>query len=360
MLLMLLSRMDKTKFTTVVILPNEGPLLEELQKLGIKVVIAPVLKVYRDMFRPKNLFAFFKDMKKAMAIVKSLHKEHSFDIVYSNTLAVLLGMIFAKRGKVRHVWHVHEIIVHPKAIAKAYPYLLKNFSDTIICNSYATKDNLVTRINALESKCVVVHNGLDIRDHVTPGTDALPQLFPDKSIVITLVGRISRLKGHKWLLDTYCTYLKDTNAKLLFVGSPVPGQEHYLHEVEDIIREQQLEDRVKVLPFMKELAPVWEATDIAVMPSTEAESFGLVALEAMLAKKPVVGSRHGGLTEIIIDNRTGFLIEPGNSKELAQALETLMTDEHLRDTFGKNGRERAIAEFSVDSYVASISSILDR
>ena len=55
------------------------------------------------------------------------------------------------------------------------------------------------------------------------------------------------------------------------------------------------------------MASIWDSIDIAVVPSTEPEPFGLVALEAMLAKKPVIAAKHGGLTEIIDENKTGFI-----------------------------------------------------
>ena len=97
-LLLLLKHLDKTKFYAVVVLPNEGILKDELEKENIKVVIAPVLKLSRKMFTPKNIFNFLKDIKKGISILDKLNKEHNFEIVYSNTLAVLLGMIFAKKG----------------------------------------------------------------------------------------------------------------------------------------------------------------------------------------------------------------------------------------------------------------------
>jgi len=63
---------------------------------------------------------------------------------------------------------------------------------------------------------------------------------------------------------------------------------------------------VSIIPFQKEISKFWQSIDIAVVPSIEPEPFGLVAVEAMLANKPVIASNHGGLTEIIINNYNGF------------------------------------------------------
>jgi glycosyltransferase involved in cell wall biosynthesis len=357
MLLLFLANLDKTLFLPVVILPSDGPLKGELEKHNIKVVIAPVLKLYRKMFTVKNLSLFIKEIKSGIAILDELNKEYKFDVVYSNTLAVLLGMMYARKRKIKHIWHVHEIIVHPKIIARIFPVLLNKFANVIVCNSNETKKNLVNRIPALEPRCVVVHNGIDIK----AGTSIASKTdfgFNENDIIITLVGRINRLKGHNWLLNTYLKYIKDSNVKLFFVGSPVPGQEYYLTETENIIAQNNIQDKIKIMPFTKNLSAVWGVTDIAVVPSTEAESFGLVAVEAMLEKKPVIGSNHGGLTEIVVNNQTGFLIEPNNEKDFGEALQKLIDSKNLRETFGEAGYKRAVEEFSLKSYVDNLTKIL--
>lgn len=359
MLLVFLAGLDKSLFLPVVVLPSDGPLKDELEKHNIKVVIAPVLKLYRKMFTVKNLSLFVKEIKLAVATLDKLNKEYHFDLVYSNTLAVLLGMIYARKRKIKHIWHVHEIIVHPKIIARIFPILLNKFADVIICNSNETKKNLVNRIPALESRCRIVHNGIDISERDNLSVVKKSDFgFNDNDIVITLVGRINRLKGHNWLLNTFIKHLKDKPVKLLFTGSPVPGQEYYLTETENMIAENNIQDRVTIIPFTKNLSPVWAVTDIAVVPSTEAESFGLVALEAMLEKKPVVASNHGGLTEIVVNNKTGFLVEPLNEKDFGEALQKLIDSKNLRETFGEEGYKRAVEEFSLKSYVDNLTKIL--
>jgi len=360
-LLLLLSELDKTEFCPVVILPDGGPLKTELENQGIKVIIAPVLKVYRKMFTPVNLIKFFKEVRSGIKLLDRLNAEYKFSFIYSNTLAVLLGMLYARKRNIKHLWHVHEIIVHPKIIASTFPKLLKKYADVIVCNSYATKLNLTQRIPELEEKCTVVHNGLEIPFLAFEIINAKENFgFAPSDIVVTLVGRINRLKGHKWLLEASLDLLKADKVKLLFVGSPVPGQEYYQKEIEQIIADNNLENKVVITPFTRNLALIWAATDIAVMPSTEAESFGLVALEAMLAHKPVIGSDHGGLKEIILHDATGLLVEPSNIKKLEEVIEVLAENENLRKDFGERGHERAITEFSLEKYVSSMTEVFRR
>ncbi|WP_395044445.1 glycosyltransferase family 4 protein [Flavobacterium sp.] len=357
-LLLLLKHLDKSQFHPVVVLPFDGPLKRELEKENIKVVIAPVLKLYRKMFSPKNQLNFFKDIKKAFKVLDELNKEHKFDIIYSNTLAVLLGVFYAKRRKIKHIWHVHEIIVHPKIIASTFPKLLYKYADSVVCNSNATMDNLIKREKRLNKKALVIHNGIEMHKDDSITILKTDFGFNNNDIVITLIGRISRLKGHKYLLNTFIKHFNQSdNLKLLFVGSPVEGQEYYLTEIKQFISDNKLDKKVKVHSFTKELSQIWSITDIAVMPSTEAESFGLVAVEAMLAKKPVIGSNHGGLTEIIINNETGFLVEPNNEIALSEALVKLIENPELRNLFGEKGYKRAVKEFSVIKYIESFEKL---
>ena len=350
-LLLLLSKIDRLKYNPVVILPEDGPLKTKLENYGIKVIIAPVLKLYRKIFTVKNIINFFKDFRKTIKIVDSLNKEYKFDIIYSNTLAVLLGAIYTKKRKIKHIWHVHEIIVHPKIIALIFPKLLKNYSDLIICNSKATLKNLTDKEPKLNNKSRVIYNGLDIPTIKEINISKEEFGFNKKDIIITLIGRISRLKGHNWLLNTFKSKFFNSDIKLLFVGSPVIGQEFYLVEIEEFISTNNLSNKVKILPFTSNLNPIWSITDIAIMPSTEAESFGLVALEAMLFKKPVIASNLGGLREIVKNNETGFLVEPNNEIELEIAIEKLVNNSILRNSMGENGFERAKQKFDLSRYI---------
>ena len=357
-LLQLLTYVDRKKFNPIVIIPVDGPLKEELEKINIEVYITPVLKLYRNIITPKNSIKFFSEYKKAIKILDKLNRKYQFDIVYSNTLAVSLGMIYAQKRKIKHIWHVHEIIVHPKIIATIFPKLLNKYADSIVCNSEATLHNLIDREPQIKAKSIVIHNGVEQKIESQNTFSKSDFGFNSEDLIITLIGRISRLKGHKLLLNSFIKNFADQkNIRLLFVGSPVIGQEKYLHEVEEIIKTNNLTEKVKILPFTKNLNSIWQITDIAVMPSTEAESFGLVAVEAMMATKPVIGSNHGGLTEIIINNETGILVEPNNEGELTTAIQQLIDNPKIRIKMGKNGQQRAIEAFSIESYIKNFQEL---
>ena len=365
-LLLLLKNLDKNKFKPVVLLPFDGPLKEALENENIEVVIAPVLKLYRKLFTPKNLVGFFKDIKAAFKIVNELHTKYQFTLIYSNTLAVLFGILFAWKNNIKHLWHVHEIIEKPSLFKKAFIGLL-----SLKCNTHIVYNSQATRLfwevnNTIKNKGIVIHNGIEINNLQCSSTEIsevrkkLFQAQPNE-VVLALVGRISRWKGQMILLEAFNDLVqKYRHIKLVFVGAPPPNQEKFQEDLEERITSFQLNDKVLIIPFQNEIHKIWQAIDIAVVPSTEPEPFGMVAMEAMLAHRPIVGSNHGGLTEIIVNNETGFLVTPKSVQDLVIALEKLIQNELLRKEMGEKGYLRVTTAFSVGQYVDSFEKFFEK
>ena len=86
------------------------------------------------------------------------------------------------------------------------------------------------------------------------------------------------------------------------------------------------------------------------MPSLR-ESFGIVALEAMAMKLPVIASRIGGLEEVVEHERTGLLVPPGDAAALAEAIRTLAENPEMRRNMGEAGRQRVAEKFSIESTI---------
>ncbi len=86
----------------------------------------------------------------------------------------------------------------------------------------------------------------------------------------------------------------------------------------------------------------------------------MVAIEAMLAKKAVIASNHGGLSEIIDNMKTGFLITPNSEQELRITIEKLINNHDLRKEMGENGYEKVMSHFSVEKYVKSFEKLFKK
>ena len=113
----------------------------------------------------------------------------------------------------------------------------------------------------------------------------------------------------------------------------------------------QKEEGIEYLPWcsQEDLPDLYARADICVVPSLWREPFGIAAVEAMAAGKPVVASRAGGLEEIVEDGATGFVVDPGNAAELASKIEILMSDPALRKKMGSEGRKKAKKEYDWDA-----------
>ena len=101
----------------------------------------------------------------------------------------------------------------------------------------------------------------------------------------------------------------------------------------------------------EKLHKLYRKLDICVVPSLWPEPFGIVALEGMACGRPVIATRVGGLQEIVVDEETGCLVDPGNVEQFADRLERLMDDPDLRAKMGEKGRARVLADFTWDQIV---------
>lgn len=366
-MLYFLSELDKTKYLPIIVLPFDGPLKIELEKNNIKVVIAPVLKLYRKMFTPKNIFKFIKEYYKGVKILNALNKEYKFDLVYTHTLAALIGILFAKKRNIKHLWHVQEIIAKPKVFNFLFKKILSlDCNHKVVYDSIATMNFWIENNLKLTEKSEAVWNGIETKNSKSFTDAELNEVrenyffATNNEIVIALVGRINSWKGQQLLLQSFETVIeKHKNIKLVYLGSAPPNQPIFETELRNKIKEYNLESNVILIPFQKEIEKFWNSIDIAVVPSTEPEPFGMVVIEAMLAKKPVIASNHGGPTEIVVENETGLLFEPNNHNSLSDALEKLIKDEQLRKLYGANGFKRVHNTFSLENHVNHFEKIFE-
>lgn len=315
-LLALVTKLDRAKFHPIVLLPVDGPLIGELRAAGIECHVIPITRLARSTLSVKGLLTLPANLIKSFQAFSRAVRDRHIHVVHSNTLAVLTGAIWAWWHRVPHVWHVHEIVVSPIFVRKAYALLLNWFADRIVCVSNATKQNLMLDKPALEEKISVVWNGLARESAMDVAV--VKQLRHEigarnEDIVVALVGRINRWKGHHLLVSAADILWHEgaRDIRFVFVGSVVPGQEHFLSALEQKIAHSEAKNCLQILPFTQNVWPIWDACDIAVVPSTEPESFGMVALEAMAASRPVIAANHGGLSEIVVPEETGFLVTPG-------------------------------------------------
>lgn len=349
-------------FNPIVVLHEEGPLKVILEEMNIQVIKTSVIKVKRGILKPSFFITLPFEVFKSFYRIKKELKGKKIDLIHSNATSVFIGAFYGFFFRIPHLWHVHEIIEKPKKVAKAYPYIINFFSKKVVFNSVATANHFTTIFPKINSKSTIIHNGQDRKTEITSEVEIkkIRNSFSSEiegKIVIGLIGRISKIKGQHLALEAFSNLIKThKNIHLVFIGSSVKGKEEYIESIHTKIKGLNLEKNISFLNFQEDIWPYYDAIDITVVPSTEKESFGLVATEAMLSKKPVVAANHGGLTEIVQHNETGFLFEANNSLDLSIQLEKLIVNKELRITFGENGLKRVKEFFSTTNFTNSFET----
>lgn len=176
--------------------------------------------------------------------------------------------------------------------------------------------------------------------------------WPGTGLKLLAVGRLTYYKGLEVLLDAL---VRTTDCSLLIVGE---GEER--RALQRRISELQLGGRVALMGNLDdaELDAVYRGADVLCLASLDrAEAFGLVLLEAMRAGKPCIASRvpGSGMTEVVQDQITGLLVQPGSADELAYAIARLRDNSALRDALGEAGRQRWEASYRIESSATAIN-----
>lgn len=362
-LLDLLSAMDKSRFAPIVCIPEQGPLVDRLQRLGVEVHITPLLKLCRrTLSTPWKLPLLPSHVFRALREISVLVNGRKIDLVYTNTLAVMAGALWAAKKKVPHVWHVREIVHRPRLASIFFREIVAALSDQVICNSEETRRWIMPRTSA---PAITVWNGIEpIQVESRPGshnTHARQRLnLPADALVVLMVGRINERKGQDLLMDAIEMIDIQTVVPfhLLFVGGGAPGETLAVERLLANVAGSKHRDRISLHSFADPIDDYYLAADIVVLPSRHPESFGRVAIEAMAYGLPVIAAAHGGVLEIVDGERTGLFFEPSNAQVLCAQLILLMKDSDMRRRFGVAGRERQRELFSVQTYVERVQAVL--
>lgn len=352
-LLYLAEGVQKLGGQAVVLLPEAGPLTQEFTARGIEFHTLPMLKLTRARFNPKGLLNLAREMRPALLAYDQVFGSRHVDLVHSNTLAVLGGPVWARCRKIPHLWHVHEIIQHPWIAAKIYPWILRMLAGHVACNSNATFQWLASAQPSLRSHMSVILNGI----HTPAALDEKKvaefhrNYHPTGArLAIGLIGRFNRLKGQGLLLDAVelLHHKGLVDFSVIFIGSAPPRQEHFEDQLKQRIAQSPMRDRIQIHGYTKAIWEAYKALDIICVPSTEPESFGLVAAESMAVGKPVVASHSGGLIEIVVDGVTGLTFTPNDPEALAMALEKLLRNDLMRTQMASAAKKRFELNFTVD------------
>jgi len=364
-LLDLVRGIDRNRYEPLVMVPGNGPLKEEMERTGSRVVMSRTRWwVARGRKSRHELKDIVLNMPARVAPIRHLIRKDRIDLVYSNSIACIDGAVAAKGAGVPHIWHVREILSRNREVKPYIPmwmvrFLVGALSTRVIVPSKAVQNDIAGSLPA--KKIRVRYNGIDV-DRFLNGEDRARRngfraefgIGSDINMV-AMVGLFITIKGHLDVVEAariVCEERKDV--VFVFVGG---GNRSYRRRVEQRVRELNLEPYFIFLDFRNDIDTVLNGLDILVCASW-VESFSRVVCEAMAAGKPVVATRCGGPEELVVDGETGTLVPVRSPEAIAAALLRMLNNPQSMRRMGEKGRDRAMRLFNMNAYIRGIEGIL--
>ena len=307
-LLELIKGLDSKEFEAHVILPNDGVLVEALRQVGAKVSVLDYPILRRKYFNPKGIADYIRSYNFYAKQIALSAREHSIDMVHNNTAAVLEGIYLKRKLKLPLIWHVHEIIVKPKAISDFINMLMGRYADKIVTVSQAVANHIKQSPFIKDSQVEVIYNGVDNAVYYPMDASSIREKFDiaQDALVIGMIGRVNAIKGQNDFIEAVEPLLeKNEQAVAFLAGGVFPGEEWRLEELDKRIASSSVVSQIHRIDYYDKTSELYNMFDIFVLPSIKPDSLPTVVLEAMACSKPVVGYNNGGIAEMVVDDKSG-------------------------------------------------------
>ncbi len=334
--ILLQNHLDKDRFNIRFILNNDGPFAEELNRSEVDVEVIECRGRYSPSWHQK----LKESLTRRPANVIQLH--------LSRFNAPLLRQSGAK---------VIERLNMTRHKSFLYPLQwrwLDNFTaqwiDKFIVVSDSLKQDFLSR-GYTDSKISVIHNGIDVPDHVAPAR--LKEEFgilEDHRIIGTL-GRLTEQKG----IDTFLETASCLSRKFDDVHFMIAGDGELRSQLERQAELSDIKQKVHFLNFRKDSINTIAAYDIF-MYLSRWEPFANTILEALAAGTPIIASNIGGNQEALNDHYNGLLVPPEDPVSAAERATEIMADKSLKNSLIANGKE-SLKSFSIKKMVSKHSQL---
>ena len=342
---------------------DEGEILSEALDQGLEVVMIPELE--REI-RP------WKDFQVLVKLI-SWFSKNRYVLVHTHTSkAGFLGRLAACRAKSLAVVHTpHGHVFHSYFSPWKEKFFLRlervaaKSSDRLIALTEKCRAEHIELGVGVAPQWVTIPSGVDEKKFLESAGEAIsdleivsassgraPRNDGSKRNVIGFVGRLAPVKGAIYLVEAMPKILPSfPDARCVLVGD---GGEK--SKIEKRLQELNLKNAVTLAGHQKEIAAWMSTFDVLVVPSLN-EGMGRVIVEAGFLGKAVVGSQVGGIVDLIEDQKTGLLVKPRSSDEIAAAVVALLGDSRFRKQIGEELRVKVLHGFTEDQMVEKIDRL---
>ena len=362
----ILKHLDRSRFTPIVVAPEDGEVLNKVRKEGTEVVIAPPppsIHRFAGQVLKDGVLARARssvDLLRYNLELASLMRRRKIDVLYCNGIrAVLLAGTGARVAGVPMTWYVKGALENP--FLDRLGFVIAN---RILFFCEANRDDRYPGfVRWARKKIGIVRIGLDkqVIDRVEAGDRtalrAELDIRPERVNAIILA-QLYRPKGQHFVLEAMRRIVdRHPNFMLYIVGDHIlPQFVPYRQEMEAIIQREGLGAHVKFTGWRDDALELLTVMDVVIHPSL-AEGFGRAVLEAMALGRPVVASAVGGLREIIRDGENGFLVKPGDVDAIADRVTRLAGDADLRARFGREAKREVFANYLIEDKIRELEQV---
>ncbi len=215
-----------------------------------------------------------------------------------------------------------------------------------------------------EDKIDVVYNGINTETFQSSTDRIITKSkwgFSENIILISYIGRLDKEKGLETLIRGFRLFLdRHRNAKLLIAGKPLCQNDNYKKTLQQLISNLEIQENVIFFGHLKNTTPIYQISDITVLPSLHSEPFGRTIIESMACGTPVVASRTGGIPEILTEEFQSWLFEPGNAQDLADTLNLVLKQKHSVLQLSVRCRKHVLCNFHLDRMVDGVEQVFLR
>jgi glycosyltransferase involved in cell wall biosynthesis len=341
--LLLLVRHLKNRFDLSVVMPGRGVFQERLAAEGVRPYTLPSLG------------------KAAIPTLARLIRDERVDLVYGNDAsgASRNALIAAKLRRVPFICHLRAMARDDDWRGRGF----LRFADAAIAVSDACARSHARF--ARRSAMHVVHNGIDLPDG-EPGEGGAARHhlrkvadLPADAFAMVTVGHVGVRKAQQDLARAMARIVEAApNAYLVVIGR-LDREREYTTATRELARSLGVLDRMRFLGLRQDVRRLLEGADLYVH-AANADPHPRAVIEAMGAKLAVVSYGVDGITETVLEGRTGHLVTPGSTEELADAVLGLIRDPVRRTEMGSQGRERVLSDFAAETTALRVGGIIDR
>ena len=336
-------------FNVHVVLPEKGKLDDFLNKKDIKVSYHELGVLRKKYLNPLGLFNRLVTNLKAIKFLSNYIKNHSIDLVYTNTSTILCGGIAAKKNGIPSLFHIHEIPTGNWLYEIFSGKIINRISSKVLTVSNSVKKHWLKNIN--ENKIERIYNGI-----VFKKTDSLNKIDRDQDdFVITSVARLIPYKGHKYLIDIADKLIKKTTKfKFIIVGDTLSSYLSYEKSVKQKVKDLGLENQIKFLGFRDDVSSILKQSDLFIHPAIAPDPLPTVLFESLYNNLPSVATNLGGAIEILDNGSNGLLIPFNDPKKAADLINEYCSNTKQQKKHLENSKKNFKINFSTESFNKNI------